>query len=120
MIETIVSNTTPQDQAYVEVPYAYGTLRVSGDEVVMQDMYQQAKTEQRQAAVEALGRPFKALGGIMVEGAKNFAHNVAEEMKISTHDLVHGTHYGAIRRELIRQRQEERFQRSIGLIAVRK
>ncbi len=115
-MESIVSSSTNQEQSYVEVPYAYGTLRVTGDEAVMQELYGQACATQRQAAVEALGRPFKAVAGYL----GNVASNVKLETKMAVYDVAHGTNFREVRRQLLNDQRDLRFAASIGLIAVKK
>lgn len=123
MIETITSPTSYNEQNAVLIPSEVGIggiLRVTGDPGVMQDMYRQAQSEHRQALVEASLRPFKALGGLLVEGARNFASNVKLEAKMAAFDFWHGTNYRIVRHELIEQERRRQFEQSIGLIAVRK
>jgi len=120
-MENITSTNT--EQAFIEVPSDVGVngrLRIAGDEQVMAEMYEQQLAAHRQAVVEAPVRALKAMGGILVNAASNFAHNVALEAKMATFDTLHGTNYRIVRHELIEQQRRERFEHSIGLLAVRK
>lgn len=106
------ATVTPiQEQDYVEIPFGEGTLRVTGDEGVLQDLYQEYH------AVEAL--PKRA-----IQGVANFigaiANNVALETKMFAFDRLHGTNYRDIRHELIEQERRRKFEQSIGLVAVKK
>ncbi len=47
-----------------------------------------------------------------------FTGHVALQARMATFDALHGTHYRKIRNELAEQQRRERFERSIGLVAV--
>lgn len=119
-MESIVSSSTDHEQSYVEVPYAYGMLRVTGDEAVLQELYDQARATQHQAAVEALGRPFKTIAGYLGNVASTVAGNIKIEAKMAIHDTVYGTNFREERHQFIDEQRNLRFAASIGLIAVEK
>lgn len=59
---------------------------------------------------------YKALQ-LVAAGMKQFMDNVSLEARMAAFDVLHGTHYRAIRHKLIEQQKRAAFERSIGLVA---
>lgn len=55
-----------------------------------------------------------------IEGLQRVVSNVRLETRMLVFDALHGTNYRQIRHELVERQKRERFERSIGLVAVSK
>lgn len=109
-----------QTQPYIELPFNEGTLIVTGDEGVIQDLYAEQVAAQRQAVIEAPGRAMQAMAGYLGEIAGNVAYNVKREARLAMFDAIHQTNYREVRHNLIEQKRRERFEQSIGIVALKK
>lgn len=105
-----------QTQPYIELPFNEGTLIVTGDEGVLQDLYEQQRLAQRQAVVEAPRRVLNAVTGYL--GV--VASNIKLEAKMAAFDMIHDTNYRQVRHNLIEQKRRERFEQSIGVVALKR
>ncbi len=53
-----------------------------------------------------------------IEGLQRVVSHVKLESRMLVFDTLHGTNYRQIRRELVAQKKRERFEASIGLVAI--
>ena len=49
-----------------------------------------------------------------------FTGNVALQARMATYDALHGSNYRQIRNDLVREKRNQEFERSIGLVAIAK
>lgn len=55
-----------------------------------------------------------------VEGLQRVVSAAKLEVRMLAFDALHGTHYRQIRHDLMAQAKREKFERSIGLVAIKK
>lgn len=74
----------------------------------------------RQQAAEAITGALTGVRTTITAAVGNMASAAALEVRMAVFDTLHGTNYRAIRHDLIEQKRRERFEASIGLVAVGK
>jgi hypothetical protein len=74
----------------------------------------------RQQAAEAITGALAGVRTTITSAIGNVAAAARLEVRMAVFDTLHGTNYRRIRHDLIEQQKRERFEKSIGLVAVSK